>query len=83
LAGCRERPIEIQIKLGPGGEITIGGDVVADILDPVSEELTLFQLESNTVFKTNVTHTSKLIQKGRECSRPQQDVIDDDTAAQV
>jgi hypothetical protein len=56
----RKRPVSDQIKLGFGGTVASGSNVMANMLNAVSaEELTLLQLESDLVLHKDITNACK------------------------
>ena len=63
LASSRKRPIGDQIEFGFSRTAAIRSDVVANILDPVCEKFTFFQLESGTVLHKDRAHTFEVHQK--------------------
>jgi hypothetical protein len=64
-------PVRNQVEFGLGGAVTVGGDVVANVLDAVSKKLTLFQLKGNTVFEEDGTHTAEVVKQSGEGGRPE------------
>jgi hypothetical protein len=56
-AGTGKWPVSDQIKFRLSGTVAIGGDVMANILDAISEELALFQLEGNTILREDIADT--------------------------
>ena len=63
LTGSKERSISDQIEFGLGRTVAVRSDVVADILDPVGEKITLLQLESDTVLHKDRANTFEVCQK--------------------
>jgi hypothetical protein len=83
LAVDGERPIVDEIELGFGRTIAVRGDIVTDILNSVSEEFTLLQLESDSIFHEDIADAFKQLEQGSEQSSPEQDIVDDDATAEV
>ena len=81
LTGSGKRPIGDQIEFGLGRAIAIRSDVVADILNPVGEEFTFLQLESDTVLHKDRTYTFKIRQKSVKRRRPEENIVSDSPAA--
>jgi hypothetical protein len=79
----RKRPIGNQIKLGFSRAVASGCDVVTDMFDAVGKELAFLQLESDTVFHKNSTNTLKQSKKSGNNSRPQKNVVDDDSTSKM
>ena len=83
LAVDGERPIVDEIELGFGRTIAVRGDIVADILNSVSEEFTLLQLESDSIFHEDIADAFKQLEQSSKQSSPEQDIVDDDATAEV
>jgi hypothetical protein len=79
----RKRPVVDEVELGLGRTVAIRSNVMADVFNPVSKEFALLQLESNTIFHKHVTHTLKQTKESSENGSPEQNVINDNTTAQV
>jgi hypothetical protein len=79
----RKGPVSDQLKLGFGGTVASGSDVVANMLNAVGEELALLQLESDSVLHENIANASKETQKSSNDCRPEKDVVNDDATAKV
>ena len=56
-AGTGKWPVSDQIKFRLSRTVAIGGDVMANILDAISEELALFQLKGNTILREDIADT--------------------------
>jgi hypothetical protein len=56
---------------------------VADVFNAVSKKFTFLQLESDTVFKKDITHTAEIGKQRRKDGRPEKDVVNDNAAAKV
>jgi hypothetical protein len=59
LPSGRKRPVSNQIKIGFGRTVAGGSNVMANMLNAVSEKLTLLQLESDTMLHRNIANTSE------------------------
>jgi hypothetical protein len=79
----RKRPIGDQIKLGFSWAVASGCNVVTNIFDAVGKELAFLQLESDTVFHKDSTNTLKQPKKSSDNSRPQKNIVDDDSASKM
>ena len=62
MTGSGKWPIGDQIEFGLGRAVAVRSDVVADILNPVGEEFTFLQLESDTVLHKDRTYTLEIRQ---------------------
>ena len=62
---------------------SIGGDVIADVLDAVSRKFTLFQLESDMILHKDVTDTLEETEQGSKNGGPEEDVVNYDPTAEV
>ena len=56
---------------------------MSNIFDAVGKEFTFFQLEGDSVFEEDGADTTEIIQEGREDGGPKENVVDDNTAAEV
>jgi hypothetical protein len=79
----RKRPVVDKVELGFGRTVAVRGDVMSDILDAVSKEFTLFKLKSNAILHEHVANTLEQTKKSSEDGSPEQNVINDNTTAQV
>jgi hypothetical protein len=67
----RKRPVSDQSELGFGETVASGSNVIANMLDAVSEELALLQLESDSVLHKDITDASKQTKKSSDDCRPE------------
>ena len=81
MTGSGKWPIGDQIEFGLGRAVAVRSDVVADILNPVGEEFTFLQLESDTVLHKDRTYTLEIRQKSVKRRRPEENIVNDSPAA--
>jgi hypothetical protein len=79
----RKRPVSDQIELGFGETVASGSNVMANMFDAVSEELTLFHLESDSALHKDIANASKQTKESSDDGGPEKDVINDDSTAKV
>ena len=58
-----ELPVLDEIKLGFGGAVAVGGDVVANVFEAALEEVTFRELEGDLVFDKNLADAIEVVQK--------------------
>ena len=83
LAVGGELPVLDKIKLGFGGAVAVGGDVVANVLETALEEVTFRELEGDLVFDKNLADAVEVVQKGGKVAGEQKDVVNDHAATFV
>jgi acyl carrier protein len=83
LAGSGQRPVSDHIKFGLGRAVTVAGQIVADILHTLLQEITFTQLQREAVLLADSEDTVEIIQQVVKENGVEQDVVDDDTVACV